>query len=102
MTSHGVRLGEIDTVIGPIQSLEGVALKDRHINSLKALWEAKERTTEAMLQIGDFGRTLSETDFECFWRTLVMDQDIRNMANPITPAPEEFATLSRMSLGLDE
>ena len=66
-----------------------------------ALAEARG-TLEYTFQLFNFGQKLRETRYETFWRTLVMDKDILDWGNIVSPAPDELGKMYRVLFELEE
>lgn len=99
LTQHlavkGIRIGILDSVIGP----------HHHplVSELRQQAEAQFRNItpdykppialefeEFLWEVKKYSEALSDDDLEGVWRTLVMDHDMTDIDDPIRPAPKDF------------
>lgn len=94
---RGVSIGQISKVIGPLVVEEAIGGEAQNIlGSYTSLGHDK-----VFGQLRDFCRGLSNDDQrETFWRTLCLNCTWTSDMDPITPAPDDFASGGKVMFGL--
>ncbi|SPJ92807.1 uncharacterized protein FTOL_13772 [Fusarium torulosum] len=99
LTAKGIEIGFLDVIIGPNSQIQAPsALPGGSVSTAGPPQRAQPidelpsaiNNQKFFCQLCAFGRTLSKNARECFWRALVMDFDLTDLENRITPAPTHF------------
>jgi hypothetical protein len=100
LIARGVRVGVLKDVIGPFMN-ESIPQTDGGMQEFLAMADARGLRA-CPVQLSNFVYELRGTRHETFWRTVVMDRDILNPTNTVSPAPDVFGKMYRVFYGLEE
>ncbi|OIW25644.1 HET-domain-containing protein [Coniochaeta ligniaria NRRL 30616] len=100
LTARGIPVSIVDEVVGPFNP---TTMSDEAMDELEAVVESRGHDVY-WRRIREISRSLSSSQFDEFWRALVLDQDGRllgKLGNAVRPAPDEFGRMCRVMFGDD-
>ncbi|KAM5370580.1 hypothetical protein ACJZ2D_008406 [Fusarium nematophilum] len=93
LTAKGVKIGVLEAVVGPNSQTPAPPSDEQPATTAESMAQLPNviAFSKFLQELGKFGQTLSnDDDREAFWRTAVMDSDLSDLDDPVTPAPERF------------